>query len=105
MTMKGLGELRYKESNRFLAIELGLKRCGINIKAIKDNLEIIGQKNVIGGCEINSKNDHRIAMAFNILNLVSEKPIKIIGNNSIVTSFPSFFDTFKKLGISIKSYD
>jgi len=44
-------------------------------------------------------------MAFNILNLVSEKPIKIIGNNSIVTSFPSFFDTFKKLGISIKPYD
>jgi 3-phosphoshikimate 1-carboxyvinyltransferase len=105
MSMKGLGELRYKESNRFLAIELGLKRCGINIKAIKDNLEIIGQKNVIGGCEIDSKNDHRIAMAFNILNLVSEKPIKIIGNNSIVTSFPSFFDTFKKLGISIKPYD
>jgi len=103
MSMKGLGELRYKESNRFLAIEKGLKSCGVNIKAIKNNLEIIGEKTVLGGCEIDSKNDHRIAMSFNILNLVSEKPIKIIGNNSIVTSFPSFFDTFKKLGISIKS--
>ena len=101
MSMKGLGELRYKESNRFLAIELGLKSCGVNIKAIKDNLEITGQKIIKGGCEIDSKNDHRIAMAFNILNLVSEKPVKIIGNNSIVTSFPSFFETFKELGIKI----
>ena len=105
MSMEGLGELRYKESNRFLAIEVGLKKCGVNIKAIKNNLEIIGQKSVLGGCEIDSKNDHRIAMAFNILNLVSEKPINILGNNSIVTSFPSFFDIFKKLGVSIKPYD
>ena len=103
MSMKGLGELRYKESDRFLAIEKGLKNCGVSVKAIKNNLEIIGRKTVLGGCEIDSKNDHRIAMAFNILNLVSEKPIKNIGNNSIVTSFPNFFDTFKKLGISIKS--
>ena len=105
MSMKGLGELRYKESNRFLAIEQGLKNCGVNIKAIKNNLEIMGQKKVLGGCAIDAKNDHRIAMAFNILNLVSEKQIKIIGNNSIVTSFPSFFDVFRKLGISVKSHD
>ena len=105
MSMNELGELRYKESNRFLAIETGLKKCGVKIKAIKNNLYIMGHKTVLGGCEIDSKNDHRIAMAFNILNLVSERPIKIIGNNSIVTSFPSFFDTFKKLGISIKSYE
>ncbi len=103
MSMKGLGELRYKESNRFLAIKLGLENCGVNIKAIKDNLEIIGDKKVIGGCEIDAQDDHRIAMAFNILNLVSEKPVKVTGNNSIVTSFPCFFETFKKLGIDIQS--
>ena len=44
-----------------------------------------------------AKNDHRIAMSFNLLNLFSEKPIKVIGNKSIMTSFPDFFSTLKLL--------
>ena len=37
-------------------------------------------------------------MSFNILNLISEEPIKILGNKAILTSFPNFFELFKKLG-------
>jgi len=97
MRMKGLGELRFKESNRFLAIEEGLQKCGVIVNTIGDNMEIIGKRKIIGGTQIDSKNDHRIAMAFNILSLVTEKPIRLIGNNSIITSFPNFFETLKEL--------
>ena len=62
-------------------------------------MEIFGDNNINGGCTINAEGDHRIAMSFNVLNLISEKPIKILGNKSILTSFPDFFETFKKLGI------
>ena len=50
-----------------------------------------------GGCTINADHDHRIAMAFNILGLVSEKPIKVLGNKSISSSFPNFFELINLL--------
>ena len=46
---------------------------------------------------INAQNDHRIAMSFDLLSFFSEKPIKVIGNESIMTSFPQFFLTLKSL--------
>jgi len=102
MKMRGLGELKHKESNRLLAIEKGLKNCGLKANVSNEDLEIIGSKTIIGGCDIKANNDHRIAMSFNILSLVSRDPIKVIGNRSILTSFPSFFDKFDKLGIKLK---
>ena len=97
MIMRGLGELRYKESDRFKSISLGLRNAGVEVNTFKDDMEIIGNRKVIGGNIIDAKNDHRIAMSFNLLNLFSEKPIKVIGNESIMTSFPSFFSTLKSL--------
>ncbi len=97
MSMKGLRELRYKESDRFTAIKTGLIKCGVNVITHGNDMEIYGEKNIKGEAEIDAKNDHRIAMAFNILRLVAIKPIKIIGNNSIITSFPTFFNTIKLL--------
>ena len=97
MIMKGLGELRYKESDRFKSISEGLQQSGVEVNVFKDNMEIIGTKKVSGGITINARNDHRIAMSFNVLNLFSEKPIKVIGNKSIMTSFPSFFSTLYAL--------
>ena len=105
MKMRGLKELKYKESNRLKAIEKGLQKSGVNALVINDDLEINGSKIIKGGCNINALNDHRIAMSFNILNLVSKKPINVSGNSSIVTSFPSFFKTFEKLGIKIKLHE
>ena len=54
-------------------------------------MEIIGTRKVLGGNTIVAQNDHRIAMSFNLLSLFSEKPIKVIGNESIMTSFPTSF--------------
>ena len=98
MTMKGLEELRYKESDRFSAIVDGLNKSGADVKSFKDNITIRGKIFLKGGCVVNANNDHRIAMAFNILSLISEKPIFINGNKSIMTSFPSFFSILKEVG-------
>ena len=97
MLMKGLGELRYKESDRFAAISEGLRSAGVQVNTLNDDMEIIGNRKVLGGNTIVAQNDHRIAMSFNLLSLFSEKPIKVIGNKSIATSFPSFFSTLKSL--------
>ena len=97
MLMKGLGELRVKESDRFKGISEGLKKCGVDVNTYGDDIEIIGQKKIKGNVNIDANDDHRIAMAFNILNLAADKPIKVIGNKSIKTSFPSFFETFELL--------
>ena len=98
MIMKGLGELRFKESDRFRSIVEGLGNCGADVKSFKDNIIIRGRKKIKGGCRLDAKNDHRIAMSFNILSLISEEPILIKGNKSILTSFPDFFKTMEELG-------
>ena len=103
--MKGLGELRFKESNRFFAIINGLTKVGIDAKGIKDDIFVRGSKIIEGGCTIDAKNDHRIAMSFNVLSLVSKKPICIKGNKSIMTSFPSFFKTLTSLGATFSTND
>ncbi len=97
MIMRELGELRYKESDRFKSISEGLREAGVQVNTFNDDMEIIGTRKVLGGNTIVAKNDHRIAMSFNLLNLFSEKPIKVIGNKSIMTSFPDFFSTLKLL--------
>ena len=97
MVMRGLGELRFKESDRYAAISEGLKKCGVEVKTYNNDMEILGSKKIIGDSIIYSNNDHRVAMSFNILNLVVKKPIQVIGNASIITSFPNFFKTLKSL--------
>jgi 5-enolpyruvylshikimate-3-phosphate synthase len=74
-----------------------LRNAGVEVNTLKDDMEIIGTNKVKGGNIIDAQNDHRIAMSFNLLNLFSEKPIKVIGNESVMTSFPSFFSTLKSL--------
>lgn len=106
MVMKNLDELRYKESDRLKAISEGLEKCGVKIQNVKNDLNIFGNKIVVGGCVIKANNDHRIAMAFNILSLITKKPIIVIGNKSIQTSFPNFFEVLSGLGARVKrKYD
>ena len=51
-----------------------------------------------GGSQINASNDHRIAMSFACLGLISKKGIKINGASSINTSFPNFIDLMQLIG-------
>ncbi len=106
MTMQGLEELKFKESNRLEAIYKGLISCGVNTKIVKNNTLVVeGKENIEGGNLIDAKNDHRIAMSFNILSLVSKKPILVKGNNTVLTSFPRFFDILHSIGANVRRYE
>ena len=104
MIMKGLGELRYKESDRFGAIVEGLHKSGADVRSLEDNIIIKGKKKIKGGCIIDAKKDHRISMSFNILSLITEEPIFVRGNKSIITSFPDFFKNLNELGADSAIY-
>ena len=99
--MEGLGELRFKESDRLNGIYVNLKNSGISSKIVKDNLYITGNKKIIeGGNKIDSFGDHRIAMAFNVLNLLSKKKLVINNLKCISISYPNFHKDLKKLTIN-----
>lgn len=95
----GLSELRYKESNRLQAIADGLNACGIKAVIQGDSLKIEGNPSIFGGATIHANKDHRIAMAFYILGMVSQNPILINGADTINTSFPDFLEILNRLNI------
>src|SRR5262249_6018156 len=87
--MHGVGELRVKDSDRLSPIINGINPCGIQASAQGDTLTVQGGK-IRGGVTISSQLDHRIAMAFLVLGMVSEQPISIDDASTINTSFPGF---------------
>ena len=101
---KGLSELRHKESDRFNGIIDGLKASGIKAEAKNDDIIIYGNLSRIkGGITINCQYDHRIAMSFLVLGAVAENPIKVIGCNSISTSYPNFISELNSMGTKIRN--
>ena len=101
---KGLSELRHKESDRFNGIIDGLKASGIKVEAKNDDIIIYGNLSRIkGGITINCQYDHRIAMSFLVLGAVAENPIKVIGCNSISTSYPNFISELNSMGTKIRN--
>ena len=103
--MKGIRELRYKESDRIESIEKGLQDSGVDVIAGEDTLVVngSGRESIKGGCQINAYNDHRIAMSFICLGQVAQRPIKISETISINTSFPGFIEKFKKIGANLSN--
>lgn len=107
-TMRGLEELRVKESDRLGVMAKGLKDCGVDLEMGDDYLIIHGngkppQGN--GTVEIATHHDHRIAMSFAVLggNFTSNNSIKIDDTSPILTSFPNFQDLMNGLGAEIKN--
>jgi 3-phosphoshikimate 1-carboxyvinyltransferase len=89
--MKGLEELRYKESDRIKSIVFNFRKLGIDILESKDNLIITGkQLNINKTIRIKSFDDHRIAMSFSILNILCNKKLKIDNKKCISISYPDF---------------
>ncbi len=91
--VKNAKELRVKESDRIKTVVNGLKACGIEAKEYEDGYEITG--GIPKSAVIDSEGDHRIAMSFAILGLLTG--IKILKAESINTSFPNFFKLFEKI--------
>ena len=101
--MSGLAELRVKESDRLALIAAGLKACGVEVEETEDSLTVHGTgAPPAGGATIASHHDHRIAMSFLVLGMVTAAPIRVTGAETIATSFPSFQDFMNELGADMR---
>jgi 3-phosphoshikimate 1-carboxyvinyltransferase len=101
--LTGLGELRVKESDRLRAIAQGLEAAGVDLEIGEDSLVIHGRNRPPrGGMEIRADHDHRIAMSFLVLGLVSERPVEVEGAETIQSSFPGFARLMNGLGARIR---
>jgi 3-phosphoshikimate 1-carboxyvinyltransferase len=97
--MRGLAELRVKESDRLSAIAAGLAGCGVRVNVDGDNLIVEGNGGPPdGGAMIATQLDHRIAMAFLVLGLAAHRPVRIDDGAPIATSFPDFIPLINRLG-------
>ncbi len=100
--MRGLAELRVKESDRLAAVASGLAACGVEVAIEDDDLLVTGAgEPPPGGATIDAHGDHRIAMAFLVFGLATEQPIRVLGAETIATSWPDFADTMCGLGAAI----
>ncbi len=96
--MRGLQELRVKESDRLEAVAQGLHQAKVDCAIEADDLIVRGRGHVAGGGVVETHLDHRIAMSFLILGLASSKPMTIDDETMIATSFPTFKSLMIKLG-------
>jgi 3-phosphoshikimate 1-carboxyvinyltransferase len=97
-TMRGLKELRVKESDRLAATADMLRINGITAEISGDDLIVHGQGRPAGGGLVATHMDHRIAMAALVLGLATEKPVTVDDAGFIATSFPGFAELMRGLG-------
>jgi 3-phosphoshikimate 1-carboxyvinyltransferase len=102
--MRGVKELRVKESDRIDAMARGLEACGVRIEEDEDTLIVhgMGPGGVPGGATCATHIDHRIAMSFLILGLAAKAPVGVDDGSPIQTSFPVFEGLMRGLGAEIE---
>lgn len=89
-------ELKVKESDRIKVMCSELAKLGADITEVEDGMIIKGEKK-LHAAEIDSYNDHRIAMTFAVLNLALDGKIKIKGRECVDVSYPEFYTDIKKI--------
>ena len=101
--MRGLDELRVKESDRLAAVARGLEANGVDCSEGEDWLSVRGRPGGkgLGGGTVATHLDHRIAMAFLVMGLAAEKPVTVDDQAMIATSFPEFLGLMRDLGAEI----
>ncbi|MFQ6776904.1 3-phosphoshikimate 1-carboxyvinyltransferase [Cereibacter sphaeroides] len=99
--MRGVKELRVKESDRIDAMARGLEACGVRIEEDEDTLIVHGMDRVPGGATCATHLDHRIAMSFLVLGMAAEAPVTVDDGSPIATSFPAFTDLMTGLGADL----
>jgi 3-phosphoshikimate 1-carboxyvinyltransferase len=102
-TMRGLEELRVKESDRLAAVAAGLKANGVSVEELADGMVIEGRgpDGVKGGGDVLTHMDHRIAMSFLVMGLASGNRVRVDDGSMIATSFPNFHPLMSGLGAAI----
>jgi 3-phosphoshikimate 1-carboxyvinyltransferase len=99
--MRGLKELRVKESDRLEATAAMLRLNGVAVEIEGDDLIVHGKGAVQGGAEVATHMDHRIAMSALVMGLASAEPVRIDDSGFIATSFPGFVELMKGLGADL----
>ncbi|MGA2817958.1 MAG: 3-phosphoshikimate 1-carboxyvinyltransferase [Xanthobacteraceae bacterium] len=99
--MRGLKELRVKESDRLAATADLLRVNGVTVEIAGDDLIVEGNGRAMGGGLVATHMDHRIAMSALVMGLASEKPVKIDDGSFIATSFPGFVELMRSLGANL----
>jgi 3-phosphoshikimate 1-carboxyvinyltransferase len=102
--MRGLEELRVKESDRLEAVARGLKLNGVPYTIEGDDLLVqgMGQDGVPGGGMVPTHMDHRIAMAFLTMGMAAQNPVSVDDVTMIATSFPEYEGLMRDLGAVIE---
>jgi len=100
--MRGLHELRVKESDRLAAVAAGLRANGVEVEVVGDDLIVHGRGRPTGGGTVATHMDHRIAMAFLVMGLATERPVQVDDMSFIATSFPSFVPMMRALGATFE---
>jgi 3-phosphoshikimate 1-carboxyvinyltransferase len=96
--MRGLQELRVKESDRLEATAAMLRVNGVKVEISGDDLIVEGRGHVPGGGVVATHMDHRIAMSALVMGLAADKPVKVDDTAFIATSFPDFIPMMRSLG-------
>jgi len=100
--VRGALELRVKESDRLAAMAAGLGELGVEHQLLPDGLWLRGAETLAGGT-IDSRGDHRIAMAFAVAGLRARAPIEIRDVANVATSFPGFVGTARAAGLDLEA--
>ncbi|MEH6697667.1 MAG: 3-phosphoshikimate 1-carboxyvinyltransferase [Brevundimonas sp.] len=100
--MRGIGEMRVKESDRIALMARGLAACGVAVEEEPEGLIVTGGP-VAGGATIDTAHDHRIAMSHLVLGLAAQRPVTVRDPEMIATSFPGFVALMQGLGADIEA--
>ncbi len=97
--MRGVAEMRLKESDRIALMAAGLEACGVDVEEEPEGFIVRGTGEAPrGGGMVETHGDHRIAMSHLILGLAAREPVKVDEPGMIATSFPTFADLMRGLG-------
>jgi 3-phosphoshikimate 1-carboxyvinyltransferase len=95
--MRGIGEMRVKESDRIALMAAGLKACGVAVEEEPEGFTVTGGP-VRGGATVTTHGDHRIAMSHLVLGLAADEAVTVDEPGMIATSFPGFVALMRGLG-------
>jgi 3-phosphoshikimate 1-carboxyvinyltransferase len=104
--MRGIGEMRVKESDRIALMAAGLSACGLAVEEEPEGLIITGagaNRPPVGGADVVTRGDHRIAMSHLVLGMAADSQVRVDEPGMIATSFPGFVDLMRGLGADISA--